>query len=474
MKGYEMKFLIITIVLTACAHQPAPRTAAQALAASPCLLASAYGASPAAPDNRATLQAAIDAAVAAVKCVQLEAGQYTVVTPPRPRAYWMLDDRGGVEIRGVGDASVIAFAGDAQGYEWRGLQVGSGTHLHHLRLDATGLSNTNEHSPIVRGDGPLTGLLVDHLTIDNPVRATPGGDCIQLVGYGPDHRITDVDIGHVVFARCARSGIAMHSGVHNARVHDSDFKNDADQNGDQEGAGDLVDIEWDHNIFRLAPGATTYLSLSFAFATNQHIHDNVIERAVDLYSCSSCVLEHNRITVSTPTGYPAVNITGLGSDVQLRDNLIERAASAGPGTALTVYWRGAGNAPANTTVADTAIVQHANGNPIQVSGVVGFGLSDSTVTYDGPTANVYSGVNFSGIGARVTDLHVSDTVFTGPLRAATRAGGYYLGTGSLEISRVTSPLWLLCDAPGVGAGFVGPLTYTENASLMSTSCNGVP
>ena len=476
-----MKYaVVLAAILPACQLNEPDATLSQAVTT--CSSPRDFGAIPDdGIDDRTALQAVFTACAGAT--VSLEAGQYEVVTPS-PRSVAMLTLPAGTTLQGLGTQSVIRFSGDNGAQDWRGIQLGSNTLIQRVKLisDFTP-GTTNEQTHIMRGDGPLTDVTFTDVTINHPSHTSKSGDCIQFVGYppidgSPDKRIFNANVNHVTFERCDRSGIGVHSGLHGtltgghftSRFNDNTFINISDQDIDFEGSGDIDGVEVDHNTF-LVPTVNleSHTAISVVAATNIHVHDNQMDRGLDLYGCSHCEIDHNVVTLSIPAVEPVANLRKTSTDVVFHDETYTRNASAGPGSVLEITQHT--SAPDHVTVADSQLTQHTDGLPLYAAGIVGLQVLRTTINYDGANAiaqridglAVYGSSGTAGI--RTTDIHVVDTVVNGPLRAVMQISGSYSGTGTLEMTRVSSsgPVQgLRCENISTGAGITGPITYVDN------------
>lgn len=431
-------------------------------------------------DDRAALQAVLNACAGSI--VTLEAGQYEVVTPS-PRSVAMLTLPAGTTLQGLGAQSVIRFSGDNGGRDWRGIQLGNSTLIQRLRLvtDFTP-GTTDEQTHVIRGDGPLHDVTVTDVAINHPSHQAKSGDCIQFVGYppsdtSPDKRIWNANVNHVTFERCDRSGIAVHSGLHgspvadhlSSRFDDNTFIGISDQDIDFEGSGDIDGIEIDHNTFLVPANLESNISVSIVASSNIHIHDNHLDRGLDLYGCSQCEIDHNVVTLALPASEPVVNLRKLSSNVVFHDETYTRAASAGAGAVLSITQKI--SAPDHVTVADSQLIEHANGVPMVAVGIIGLQVLRDTITYDGADGLplridgiVVNGSSGDG-SIRSTDIHVVDTEIDGPLRAAVGVSGSYSGVGTIEMTRVHASganQGLRCENVSTGAGVTGPVTYVDN------------
>jgi hypothetical protein len=431
-------------------------------------------------DDRVALQAVLNACAGTT--VSLEAGQYEVVTPS-PRSVAMLTLPAGTTLQGLGTQSVVRFSGDNGTRDWRGIQLGNSTLIQRLRLVTDfAPGTTDEQTHVIRGDGPLHDVTVTDVAINHPSHQSKSGDCIQFVGYpptdtSPDKRIWNANVNHVNFERCDRSGIAVHSGLHGSlvaghltsRFNANTFTGISDQDIDFEGSGDIDGVEIDNNTFLVPANLESTVAVSIVASSNIHFHDNHLDRALDLYGCSQCEIDHNVVSLAIPASEPVVNLRKRSSNVVFHDEIYTRAASAGIGAVLAITQKI--SAPDHVTVADSQLIQHSNGVPLIAVGIIGLQVLRDTITYDGADGlplriDGIVATGSSGDGSlRTTDLHVVDTVINGPIRAAMGVSGSYAGTGTVELTRVRASganQGLRCEGIATGAGITGPVTYVDN------------
>lgn len=420
-------------------------------------------------DDRAGLQAALAGGCADT----LEAGTYQVATPVWPRAWWSLQMPADSTLAGVGDATVIRCTGADMDHDWRCIEAGDRTHITRLRIEVRLDATKNEQTHAIRITGPRTSVRIDHVTIDHPVVAGSSmGDCIQVVG-GPGAEAVDVTIDHNAFQACARSGVAIHSGLRGFAITSNHFVAISDQDIDEEGSGGIVNGEIAWNTFDLPPAPLqSSLSVSIMSATGQHIHDNVWNgRGLDLYGCSGCELDHNVITQTAPTADAVVEVRKTSHVVSIHDETYTRAASAGPGGVVSVLERI--TAPDHVTIRDTKLHQHTAAPAIGAAGIIGLVIERVTMDGDKPYPVA---IDLQGTAKiTTTDLHVIDSTITGPWTTAIRITGSYAGgAGTLEVARVEAvgvSRGLVCEnikhsvsASGyVIGGITGPVTYAANS-----------
>lgn len=430
-------------------------------------------------DDRAALQAALNTG-----CLRLEAGTYDVATPPAPRPVAMLRMPPGARIYGVGPASIVAFRGDVGGRDWIGILLADRTAISRVKLTGGGLApgSTNEQSAVIAGYGPLSNVALDHITVDHPV--VPGsrrGDNVHLVCYEPkpdgtgDKRCNDIDIGHLESISAARSGVAIYGGCHRVRIHDSAFHDTKSQDFDGEGLGGCTELEIDHNTFETGPDQASALAVSLQNTRTAHLHDNTYNgRGLQLYGCSDCEVDHERMTQQIPIAGGVIEVDKTSSGVRIHDVSVIRGSAAGANNVVRVWQREA-SAPDHVSIKDSTFIQHAAANVISTVGVDGVLLDHVTAFIDAPGWYALDALGSAGAYAqRTTGIQVTDSQFYGPFAAVVRVSGSYGGTGSVAMERVAAPdaaVGLHCENMAVGAGVIGPVTYADVA--LPTQCGGL-
>jgi len=463
-------------LLVACAGRAPPVAAQRTVAA---CTARSLGAI---PDDSIDDRLALQAALAGGCADTLEAGTYDVRAPAWPRPWWSLQMPPDTTLAGIGNATVIRCTGADGGHDWRCIETGDRTRVTRLRLEVRLDATQEEQTHAIRITGPRTGVRIDHVTFHHPVVAGSSmGDCIQVVG-GPGAEAVDFTIDHNTFLACARSGVAIHSGVRGFRITNNHFIDDPDQDIDEEGSGGIVDGEIAWNTFDLPQSLQSSLSVSIMSATNQHIHDNTwAGRGLDLYGCNGCELDHNIITQTVPTPEAVMEVRKTSHLVSIHDEVYTRAASAGAGAVVAVLER-LGTAPDHVTIRDSALVQHTAGPAMGAAGIIGLTVDRVTMIGDKPYTLA---IDLQGTKAiTTTDLHITDSTIIGPWTTAVRLTGSYAGgAGTLDMTRVVatgSVRGLMCEnvthsvsASGyVIGGITGPVTYTGN-TMPTPSCGGL-
>lgn len=439
-----------------------------------CLPARSFGAIPDdGLDDRAALQAALNSG-----CVQLETGRYDVVTPPTPRTRQVLTTSpSGDLIYGVGRATLIAFTGATNSYDWRGIQLSDGTRIHDLSLTNLDMVATtpNDQVPIMRldGTGGTAGIEIDHIWIENP---TLGGDCIQFVCYDvvtpSDRRCWEIAVHDARFGNCSRSGIALHSGVHRYSIRDNVFADSWDQDIDGEGQG-ISDGEIADNAFLRGPHAQSTIAVAPQNWKQLRMDHNRLDgRSLDAYGCEGCEFDHNTI-IHTGAAAPALYARKNFLNVDIHHETYENSAAA---AVIKIEQAGTVH-PGAVRVRDSRIIQHYPTTAFASIGTVGLDLDHVEITYDGPTPRIAMDVQPSSgtSGVQTTGISVRHSTFVGPFQAILHLNGGGYGVGSFEVtnsSAATTQRSVWCENTNTAVGVQGPATYAGN-SMPNATCGSM-
>jgi hypothetical protein len=487
--------IVILSCLLSCHSPPASATMGRQETSIACMPARVYGAIPDdGIDDRTALQQGLDACGG--QALELEAGRYDIFTPPQPRSRDILVMATSETLEGIGLSTVLAFSGDSAGGEWHGIRPAPGFHIRRLAL-VTSLTRTVEQTHVVRGDGPLRGGEIDHVTCSHPAASGfKSGDCFNFSGYlasatSPDRVVWDVHIHHVDVLRSDRSGIAFHGGLRGTLMPDghSTTRFDhvrcfgvTDQCMDGEGnTGGTDTVEIDHCLFGLWLGYESAAALQIQGSSGIHIHDNVsTAQSWDLLGCDACDVHDNVITLAVPSTSSVVSLQRAGSGTTFHDELYTRTAVAGPGYVLGIAQNL--TVPDHVRVEDVHLVQGTGATALFASGIVGLSMRHLTASCDwSPAAGIapetkmrMDAIAIAGaVGTRTTEIELSDSDVTGPYRSAIATGGGLGGAGTITISRTRATGMtngIRCEGVAIGAGVTGPITY-DGDSMPAPACS---
>ncbi len=454
-------------------------------------------------DNRVAFQCALSRGLLDLRGTP---GRYYVDTPAWPRSFAVLTMPDDAVL--IGDGSeTIAFRGDPMGHDWRGIQPSDRGRITGITLELTDTaSQWDEQSHLVEIVGPLTGFRLDHVKFFYPVAAgISRGDCLRIRCYSGS-RCWNVEVDNNIFSGCARSGVAIYSGLHGSRLpdgtcstrfHHNVFDDVSDQDLDCEGGGDIggIDatdcVEWDHNVHHTGHSIQSSIAVSL-YPGSVDFHHNVLDgRGLDLLGGSHHVHD-NVITQTMPNGgAPVVYLRKAGSS-RFNDELWVRTVSAGPGAIFVAAQKITG--PTNVKVQDVRMRQHTASPSIAVQGVDGVELHAVDLVDDGPQSTTKTGaltfrdaVQIEGTngaaGIRTTGVVIRDSSFAGNVRSVVSVSGgggtatsFAAGVGTIVIDGNSSSgaaFGLRCEntrKTATSGGISGPVTYDNRAMAAPGPC----
>lgn len=419
--------------------------------------------SPSNDDNRQAFQDALNAGILDLRG---RPGRYYVNIPSGSRSIATLTMPPGARILGDGvDVTTIVFRGDPEGHDWAGIHLGDDYDIHDVSFAVEEQAGSwIEQCHLIEIVGPHRGGEMSYCSLDHPVVGTKRGDCIRFRGY-IDKLITGQHMHHLDFRHAARSGIAIYGGVHESAFDHLTFRDTRDQDLDCETAvASGVEFEWSYCTHLLGPSSRSELAVSL-YPGAVDLHHNVIEgRGLDVLGGSHS-LRGNRITLTTPSGAPVVQVRKDGSS-HFRNETWIRAASAGPGAVFVAAEKL--TAPSYIWMDDCDLIQNTPVVSIAISGVKGVALRGLRVIDMGAT-KARDAIRIEGTKlTRTTPVLVQDCAFSGTFRSAVSASGSYLGgVGSIEVrdcEALGATVMLRqenVEATATNGGISGPVTVAD-------------
>lgn len=422
-------------------------------------------------DATSLVQAAISA-----RC-RLPAGVYEIATPApneARRRYDMLTVAAGQSLCGSGPATVLRFAGDAAGQDWRG--VGLASELCDLTLDTSALTGTSEQTHAARVPPGSKGVRIHGVTFVHPIRGTQkGGDCVDIVGY-TDALVRDTIISDNVFAHCDRASIQVHSGAVGLTIERNLFLDTGDFDINSEPGGASSDWLVTTNEFHASASNQGAFAVAFDLVQSARLVANSLERGVYLYGCKGCEVSGNTITAKSGHSANQGTIDAIKgtSDLTIADNAITRTSTQDTGPVIHVGPHGTEQSRTIRIVANR-LEQNTPSDVISIEGAQDVTIAGNEASYTLAGGNV-NGVRLQGSGGDnatpISGVTITDNTFSGMLRsavfmagAANRAG---VGSVTMNGNRSERP-GLLCENL---SGIKGPVTLVYN-TWMPGSC-GVP
>ncbi|MGH7394526.1 MAG: right-handed parallel beta-helix repeat-containing protein [Candidatus Methylomirabilales bacterium] len=211
-----------------------------------------YGATPDdATDDRAAIQAALDAASGGTLCIP--EGRFVVGNAPvgsYNRFAGVSTHGQHTGIHGSGPSTVLALEGDRGGAGINGILAidpgAADVTIRDFTIDTSGAWNTGEQTHGIQigsgvGTGTVTDIRVERVRFVHPLPLVGrSGDCLRLLGSSdglPAGAVTRVTVVGSTFLRCARSGVSVQRNVHDLTVTASQFESAGDQDIDVEPTG---------------------------------------------------------------------------------------------------------------------------------------------------------------------------------------------------------------------------------------------
>lgn len=435
-------------------------------------------------DDRACVQAQIDAACAnGGGTVRFESGQYDFGRDPTPGS----GHSGSIHVAcsnlrlvGEGFSSVLMMTGDGQARAWELVRVTAPTtnfEISDLTLASDEAFNLSEQThTLAFVAGPVTGALVHHLRINNPVTTERSGDCIRMVGEVATP-ISFVDIGDVLFDSCDRSGISVQRGVGGVTVHDSLFKGVGKTAIDFEpsGIGSVGPFVISGNVLERG-GVSIAGQAEPAF--DIVLQGNTIRGgSVQIYQVRRVSMTGNTVESVAPDAQAVVWIQKSASEVVLAANTVRRGPGSAAGPVIKVVADGS-SAPSRVTILGNALSSEVDSNLLEMTGVKDVSVAYNDLDYTGAPSAFASAIYARASGFSLDRLAISGNRIKGPLAFAIRLASSPYGVGAALVSGNMSsgpPVGLRCEG---AAAFMKPIVHAGNyydGATASTGClNLVP
>ena len=357
---------------------------AQHVGARPCLDVRTFGAVPDdGADDRAALQAAIDAASREHKDVCLPPGDLHVAR--RPGAITsVVVSKDGVGIRGVGAKSRIVMLGapEPQERDWWVIEVRGNHHeLRDFAMDGTNRGIVGEQTHMIQVAGPASDIVLRNLTLTMPVQeGNRGGDCIRLLGATANERVHDVLITKVHGKDCARSFIGFQRFISKVLVEDVTAVGGSSIDMEPTGDGAIRDVTIRNA--RFTRGQTKRGGWTVALSGSQTVpsRDIVLEKSqieggVWLYKVHGARIRDNTIRGGLPDR-AMIKVVKDSQDIVIEGNTILREGPPGDGIEVN----GHNGAWASRIVVRKNHIRHgADGFPIHAEPVDGIDITDNQI-----------------------------------------------------------------------------------------------
>jgi hypothetical protein len=399
-------------------------------------------------DDRAALQAAIDALPAAGGELCLPAGEYDFTRPPAGDTGYGsidLDGRTGITLRGAGADTVLRLAGDGLHRTWALIHVrggSSGITIRDLALDGAGRTNTGEQVHLLQ-IGHSRGTVVEHAWFAMPRVGDLGGDCIRLLGED-GAEVEAVELRDLVGTVCERSFISVQRGVVGVTIRDTRSIEVGGQAIDFEpsGKGKVGSFTIANNTLARGSiargGYTIAVGGGKTIAEHVELRDNqVLDGGLMLINVARSTITNNTIT-GNAAPKPVLLVIRAVEDVTFTANTVTRIAASGRGPVVMIRHHGPA-APRDVRFAGGAIIQRADGDIIRAESVDGLELDAVALTYAGPSPGSFFALDAKGVTRGFDRIKWKGGTVHGPLRGVARVSrSKDVVNGSIDIDAVVA------------------------------------
>ena len=447
-KSTPLVAVVAALLGTDCRTESNTSQASQSISSAPglpvrtCYVAESFGATANDDtDDRASLQAAIEAAESTAGCVELEAGTYLVSRREGLGAKNIasLQISSTISLAGQGASrTVLAMHGSGATTAWQLLSI-SGDNVTVSDVKLSGVAAVNEQTHLVQINGPATKISI--VDVDMAMARSGGGDCIRLLG-SVNAWVDGVTIDRVRGLACDRSFVGFQRAIKHVTISNSESVVVGGQSIDLEPTGGkafacspiISDILITDSILRRGADARG-LTVSIggdgcALASRLMIRSSVVEDGgINIVDASEITLLG--LDISDRRG-PALHVRKRADRILVVGGSITKSAAT-EGPAVHVHSQN-GLSPNDLTLIGVTVNQEGQAPAILVEDTVALNLISSKVKYAGLVA-----VKARGVERKVGLPVIVDTSFYGPL-GTTRASVVGVGAAGMPLEvRVTGP-----------------------------------
>ncbi|HEV2783015.1 MAG TPA: hypothetical protein VGX25_26815 [Actinophytocola sp.] len=454
------RVLLVLLVLAGCVVATGASSAAPAPS---CLRAEDFGAVPDdGQDDRDRLQAAIDAAQAGPRCLELGPGRFHATRRQTPGTSSIASLRitGSLVLRGAGEGvTVLAMLGPGtcsgcQGFpnptDWHLLAVTGATDvsISGLTFDGSERTNTIEQTHLLQVNGPTDNVLIEHATFNLPIIGpNAGGDCIRLLGTHTEW-VRNTTIRHTRGLDCDRSFIGIQRGLDGVVIEHSESVLVGDQAIDFEPTGGpsfecqpiVKNILMRQLVLRRGVSAGLTATIhgdGCAVAENVTLTDSTVEDGtVSILDARDVTLSRLRLRSLPGNPAPIVLARKRIENLRILDSELERLADSGTGQALKISGQN-GAFPTDVLLSGVRITQATPGPLVSTEHLARLVIVGAELVYTGPPVGNHA-VHVRGFAEAPAEAPVLvDTTVAGALAGAARVAGVF--TGQPVLVRVTGP-----------------------------------
>ena len=366
---------------------------------------------------------------------------------------------GGQSIRCASPAVRLAFSGDADGNDWRGIAMyGDDNLIEGCLIDTSGLVNTEEQSHAVHlTDMPVHSGPSHHNTIRGNIFYHPqrggtntslgGGDCIKAGGYStPSSTGASLTISLEVsgnhFVDCDRSGVASIGGFRGLVIKGNIFYQTGDQDLDIEGNNDGEDLVVSGNVFQagVKSGGGFAVSLAAPNVRRAVFSDNVLNgRGLFVGGAKRLVISGNVIE-QKQSGAPALQVIKNVDEVIVVGNTIVRLSTALPQQVVTFTHHNSGS-PGTILFSDNLVrSETTTATTLNIQSALTVTLVGNRFEWAPPSTPVGTTalVSVTGAARRTEALVVTGNMFSGPVARPIQWHGKNAGMGAVTLTGNTA------------------------------------
>jgi hypothetical protein len=384
-------------------------------------------------DDRAGIQAAVDAAIAAHASVCFGPGNWELTRSPLPGVANIgsikVVGANGLVIRGVGASTRLRMMGPGRLSDWRLIDIREGStnvFIRDLTLDGSRRTQTEEQTHLLHLTGPVSRITVERVWFDLPqLPSLKGGDCVRLLG-ATGAEVTDIVMRRLVGLRCDRSFVGFQRAVRRVRMEDSASLEVGDQAIDFEPTGGVGIFNVTITNSRFARGAAAQGPYTVALGGDgENVADTialtstiVLDGGVHIIDAKNVTLNGVQIRGARTHAGPVLHIRKRAENIRILNSTIIRPAGAVLGDLVSIHHQ-SGQSPTDVTIDNSVLVQNKPAPLVHIESLARFFLANSTLSYKGNPGAVPA-VAARGVAAALQRIELRTNRFDGPAQGALR------------------------------------------------------
>jgi hypothetical protein len=401
-------------------------------------------------DDRAAIQAAVDAAIAAHASVCFGPGNWELTRSPVLGTANIGSIRvagaNGLVIRGVGPSTRLRMKGSAGPNgtsDWRLIDVREGSTnvtIRDLTLDGSLRGQTPEQTHLLHLTGPVSRITAERVWFDLPQYPAPrtAGDCIRLLGESAAE-VTDVTLRRVVGLRCDRSFVGFQRAVRRVRIEAATSFEVGDQAIDFEPTGGvgIFAVTIINSHFARGPGAQGPYTIALG-GDGHNVADRISisstfvqDGGVHVIDTRNVTLDDVHIRGALNSAAPVLHIRKRAQNVRVLNSTVVRPANALAGEVVSIHHQ-SGQSPTDVSIINSVLMQGKSAPVMSVESLNKLVLANSTLRYSG-AAGAIPAITARGVIAPLSRVEVRNNRFDGLAQGALSVSLY---SPSLPIGQV--------------------------------------